>query len=366
MGRVCPNLLLLRALYASAACAIVVLTVSTPASAGRERTYYIAADEVVWNYVPGGFNRITGKKLPRLQPHDIGTKYVKAVYHEYTDGTFGTLKPRATNMAHMGILGPVIRAEVGDTIVVVFRNNVRFPLSFHVHGLKYEKASEGAPYVDGVMHGIDGNRVAPGKAFTYHFDVPARAGPAAMDGSSVLWMYHSHVDELQDVPTGLIGPIVVSAPGTTREDGTPKDVDREFFVLFADTEESRSLYFKANLAKFVKNPKAAAADRAAVARTEMFSINGYSYGTLPMPTMRVGDRVRWYVMGSMSDFDFHAPHWHGETIVSNAMRSDTMSIGPMGMQIADMVPDNPGTWLFHCHVMSHLQFGMVARFRVDP
>jgi hephaestin len=30
-----------------------------------------------------------------------------------------------------------------------------------------------------------------------------------------------------------------------------------------------------------------------------------------------------------------------------------------------MVPDNPGTWLFHCHVNDHILAGMLSRYRVD-
>jgi manganese oxidase len=30
-----------------------------------------------------------------------------------------------------------------------------------------------------------------------------------------------------------------------------------------------------------------------------------------------------------------------------------------------MVADNPGTWLFHCHVEPHLTAGMVTRFKVE-
>jgi hypothetical protein len=48
---------------------------------------------------------------------------------------------------------------------------------------------------------------------TYVWPVPVRAGPAAMDGSSILWMYHSHTDEVKDTNTGLIGPIVITKRG---------------------------------------------------------------------------------------------------------------------------------------------------------
>ena len=37
--------------------------------------------------------------------------------------------------AHMGILGPVIRAQVGERIRVVFKNKARFPFSMHPHGV---------------------------------------------------------------------------------------------------------------------------------------------------------------------------------------------------------------------------------------
>jgi FtsP/CotA-like multicopper oxidase with cupredoxin domain len=30
-----------------------------------------------------------------------------------------------------------------------------------------------------------------------------------------------------------------------------------------------------------------------------------------------------------------------------------------------MVPDNPGVWMFHCHVAPHLDAGMQALFTVS-
>jgi len=34
--------------------------------------------------------------------------------------------------------------------------------------------------------------------------------------------------------------------------------------------------------------------------------------------------------------------------------------------VADMVPDNPGVWLFHCHMNGHFGGGMYTRFTVLP
>jgi hypothetical protein len=75
--------------------------------------------------------------FPNMRPTASAAPICKAVFREYTDDTFRTLKPRPPELAHMGLLGPVIRAEVGDTIKVVFRNNATFPFSLHPHGVAY-------------------------------------------------------------------------------------------------------------------------------------------------------------------------------------------------------------------------------------
>jgi manganese oxidase len=34
------------------------------------------------------------------------------------------------------------------------------------------------------------------------------------------------------------------------------------------------------------------------------------------------------------------------------------------MKTVDMVPDNPGIWLFHCHISDHMEGGMSAFYQV--
>ena len=50
--------------------------------------------------------------------------------------------------------GPVIRAEVGDTILVIFYNRASQPFSIQPHGVFYEKDSEGTVYNDGEQAGF--------------------------------------------------------------------------------------------------------------------------------------------------------------------------------------------------------------------
>ena len=49
----------------------------------------------------------------------------------------------------LGYLGPTLRAKVGDTIKIVFKNMCGFTTSLHPHGVLYAKDSEGAAYNDG-------------------------------------------------------------------------------------------------------------------------------------------------------------------------------------------------------------------------
>jgi hephaestin len=345
---------------------LLIIALARPSQA-RVRTYYIAANEVLWNYVPSGMDQITNEPLPPLQPLQLGWSFHKAIYQEYTDATFAHLKRRPASAAYLGILGPVIHAEVGDTVVIVFKNNTRLPLSIHAHGVQYTKSSEGAPYEDGLPNADKpGNSVAPGRSFRYVYEVPARAGPGPGDGSSVVWMYHSHVDEVNDVNTGPMGPLVVTARGMAKPDGSPKDVDQEVFALFAEFDESSSRYLAENIADPQTNPRHRKPVGPALPDDEIYTINGLAFGNMPMPVIHLGQHVRWYLMATMSDFDFHTPHWHGNTVTVDGMRTDLVTLNPMSMLVADMIPDNPGTWLFHCHVNVHLNNGMVARYKVLP
>ncbi len=181
---------------------------------GHTITYYVAADEVDWDYAPSGIDKVregpfTGVAADGLIASDgrIGRVYRKAIYREYSDASFQKLKPRTSAWEHLGILGPVLRAQVGDTIKVVFRNNGSNPYSVHPHGVFYNKDSEGAGSSDGTSGGDKADdAVMPGKQHTYTWPVPERAGPAMGDPSSILWMYHSHVNEAGDVNEDLLVP----------------------------------------------------------------------------------------------------------------------------------------------------------------
>lgn len=351
---------------------------SADAGPGRTRTYFIAADEVDWDYAPSGSDLIHGTRYHfqddpaskgTLNPND--TVYRKALFREYTDERFEHLKPRSEAWAHLGILGPLIRAEVGDTIRVVFRNNASRSYSVHPHGVFYLKDSEGAGYQDGTTaHDKKDDAVAPGETYTYVWRVPERAGPTDAEGSTAFWVYHSHVDEGRDINSGLIGPMIVTRRGMARADGSPTDVDREFVAQYGLFDEHLSWYWDVNLKRHYADPRDYDGSNQAIHDFHHFyTINGYVDANGPRMTMRQGERVRWYLFANPNEqegIDLHTPHWHGETAVAGHMRTDMIMLTPMASAVADMVPDNVGTWLFHCHMPGHFDAGMRTVFQVLP
>jgi len=372
-------------------CLVAASDSSSARHAGQIRQYYIAADEVDWDYMPTGKDQMMpgmaaqgyAKFYLTRGPHLIGRVYRKAIYREYTDATFKHLKPRGADQAYLGTLGPIIHAEVGDTIQITFKNNGTHPYSMHPHGVFYEKASEGSLYADGVADGTKGGDVViPGHTFNYVWQVPERAGPGKSDPNSIVWLYHSHVNERKDVNSGLIGALVITRRGMARPDGTPKDVDHEFVDLFMMFDENQSWFIDYNVKKFTTDP--AHVDLAELVPKDdeghfdfflghgigpqnfRYSINGYQYANMPMMVMKKGEHVRWYLITLGEGFNFHTPHWHGNTVTVNGTRTDVVAISPAQMTTADMVPDDPGTWLFHCHVSDHMDAGMVGRYQVVP
>lgn len=349
---------------------VLVAFISNPVLAEPlDRVYWIAADEVVWDYAPSfPINPMSDKGFTADQrvfvEQGIGRRYLKSVYREYTEG-FGALKQRGSKEEHLGILGPVIRASVGDKIIVHFKNNTRFPASIHPHGVLYTSAHEGAAHSpkEEDSHLKPNGVVAPGGEHTYFWDVPERSGPGKNDPSSIVWIYHSHRDEPADTNAGLIGPIIITKEGYGNPDRIPTDVDREFISLFTVFDENASPYLNTNLSTC--NGTCDPEDEEFQESNLMHSINGLVYSNNQGYVMRKGERVRWYIMGMGTEVDLHTPHWHGATLLHNGNRLDVTEVLPAATKTLDMNPDVQGVWMYHCHVNDHISAGMVTIYTVE-
>lgn len=234
----------------------------------------------------------------------------------------------------------------------------------HPHGVFYSKESEGAKYPDGVLP--VGDSVAPGDRYTYTWPVPGRSGPGPGDWSSVVWTYHSHVDETKGTNSGLIGAIVVTAKGFAYPNGRPKNVDSERFLFYSIFNENNSLYLKENMELFLgEYNEDLLQDPDFEESNLMHSINGYLYGNINF-TVNLNERVRWYVFAMGSEQDLHSSHWHGNSLLSNRnYRTSSTIIVPATVSVLDMIPDNPGNWMVECHVNDHTLGGMTSIYTVN-
>ncbi len=361
-------------LYASAVIAAMLLILSYAPSTRADtpakiRDYYIAAEEVDWNFAPAGKDLAMGMNFNEEQeifvkatPRTIGSVFHMARYFAYKDKDF---KIRDTNVdPSNGILGPILHAEVGDRIIVHFLNRTSVPVSVHPHGVLYNKASEGSMTNDETsMAEMEDDALPPNHFHTYVWDVPDSAGPGPADPSSIVWLYHSHVDEIRDTNSGLFGAMVITAKGMANADGTPKDVDHEVFTFFGILDQNQSLFLPRMVAKLKIKPSEQDHEDFEESNKK-HSMNGYIFGNQPMPQMKMGERVRWYVFSLGTETDLHTPHWHGNTVLVRGHREDVVELMPATTVVADMVPMNPGIWMYHCHVNDHIAAGMMGRYQV--
>lgn len=121
-------------------------------------TYYCLLMEANWYMSPSPGNIFVDKGENR-----IGSRYKKVVYREYTDDSFSVQKKRQPNQQHLGIIGelscslchfyftmkrlnktwvlfspvgPIIKAEVGEQVVITFKNKASRPYSITAHGVR--------------------------------------------------------------------------------------------------------------------------------------------------------------------------------------------------------------------------------------
>lgn len=329
-----------------------LLTLATTPANAAVREYWIAAEKVDWNYAPSGKNLMyPDQGLGIWGRHLVYKKYR---YFAYTDGTYKTRVPQP---AHMGILGPQLEAVEGDTLKVHFLNRADKPLTMHPHGVHYDEANEGADKKG------PGGFVKPGQSFTYTWDADAHAAPGPADPSSIVWLYHSHVDSVTEVYDGLIGTIIVTKKGMARSDNDPrpKDIDVAFTTLFMVFDENgRQKVYPGG-----KKPKLPRIGHEEEEESNLkHTINGYIFANMPGLEMKKGQRVRWYLVAMGSEVDLHTAHWHGQTVLEHGRRTDVVELLPASMKTVDMEAVNPGHWMYHCHVADHITAGMYTHWMV--
>lgn len=338
---------------------------------GTERHFYIAAEEMMWDYAPSGMNYMENVTLTKPESDSepffskeggkLGGKYMKARYVQYTDQTFTSKTHIVGSDEHLGILGPVIRAETGDVIIVTFLNKARRNYSIQPHGLHYEKVYEGAMYADGSQKAP----VGPGQKFTYRWRVIE--GPSADDPPCISYLYYSAVDPVRDTNSGLFGPIQVCKKGVLDRSGHQhaEKIQHEFFLLFSVMDENESWYLEDNIAMF-GSPNVDRDKDEFQESNKMHAVNGFMYGNLPGLDLCNGEHVVWHTLGLGTELDIHGIYFQGNMFQRNGMNRDTLSIFPHTSVTVNMTPDNNGMFEVSCQTADHFHAGMRQHYTVKP
>ncbi|XP_078514443.1 coagulation factor V [Lissotriton helveticus] len=329
---------------------------------GKKRIFYIAAEEIVWDYT-GLKKSSLGNERARSDPNF--SLYKKVIFRRYTDSTFKRPETQGEYEEHLGILGPVIRAEVDDVIQVHFKNLASRPYSVHAHGVSYEKASEGRGYEDESPEWLrKDDAVKPGDTHTYLWYPTWRSGPEANGAACKTWAYYSAVNMEKDIHSGLIGPLLICRNGTLDKfDNRPLDA-REFILLFMTFDEEKSWYFE----RKSKNTCTETAVEAADAQKchKFHAINGIIYNLQGLK-MYTNELVRWHLLNMGGPKDIHVVHFHGQTFIEKQNHESQHSAYPLlpgAFASLKMRPSKAGTWLLDTEVGEFQQAGMQASFLI--
>lgn len=227
--------------------------------------------------------------------------------------------------------GPVIEVVQGDRIRLVVTNELPEDTVVHCHGfelpIQYDGSSE-----------LVQNMIRPGKSFVYEFDVHEEG----------TFFYHSHVP-MQEA-FGMVGWIIVHP----KKAWSPP-VDRDFGLIFQN--------FFIDATRTV--PDSWRMD------WNWHTINGRSGPYTTPLVVKHGERVRIRIM-NFSSMQHHPIHLHGHTFWitghegARAPKSawvprNTELIGIAQATDFEFIANNPGDWMFHCHMVHHMMNHMVRQ-----
>lgn len=234
--------------------------------------------------------------------------------------------------------GPEMYVEVGDKVEIVLTNELPMGTDMHLHGVNIPNQSDGvAPLTQDL--------VMPGETFTYSFTADEVA----------VAMYHAHHHAQMTVPNGLLGMFYVGQvpiPRGRTIGGQP---------VPEDVEISQELAMVVNDAGNIG-----------------YALNGKSF---PATAPIVGTQGDWILLHYANEgTQIHPMHLHqmDQIVVAKdgypldePYAVDTLNVAPGERYSVLIEMENPGTWVWHCHILPHVEsdegmFGMVTAMVVEP
>uniref|UniRef100_A0A8C0H708 Plastocyanin-like domain-containing protein n=1 Tax=Chelonoidis abingdonii TaxID=106734 RepID=A0A8C0H708_CHEAB len=291
-------------------------------------THYIAAEEVDWDYAPITPTYLDSQFL-EAGPQRIGSKYKKVMFVEYEDGTFK--KRKVSDQRDTGILGPVLKGEVGDQFLIVFKNLASRPYNIYPHGLT--SISSYHPDIP----------IDPGQSFKYSWKLTTEDGPAGSDPRCLTRFYYSSINPVRDTASGLIGPLLICSKESMDQRGNQVSSFLSEFVLFSVFDENHSWYLAENIQRFCTdaatvNPQ----DPDFYASNVIHSINGYVFDNLHLK-LCLHQVVYWYVLSVGAQTDFLSVFFSGNTFKHNMVFKDTLTLFPLSGETVFMSMEKPDT-----------------------
>lgn len=227
--------------------------------------------------------------------------------------------------------GPTIEVTQGDRIRIIVHNELPEETTVHWHGFELPVQYDGS-------HTLTQNPIKPGNSFAYEFDIHEEG----------TFFYHTHV-AMQEA-FGMVGFIIVHP----RKVWDPP-VDRDFGLIFQN---------------FFIEPSQTIADSWRM-DWNWHTINGRSGPYTTPLVVKHGERVRIRIM-DFSPMQHHPVHIHGHTFwitghegaripKSAWVPRNTELIGIAQATDFELVANNPGDWMFHCHMVHHMMNHMTQQ-----
>ncbi len=243
------------------------------------------------------------------------------------------MKGRSVNVwgYNGSMIGPTLEAIEGETVRIIFTNNLSEPTTVHFHGIELPIEMDGVP-------GFSQYPVQPGGTFTYEF-------PLKQSGT---YFYHSHFMAAKQVGLGLMGFFIIHP-----KNPTPAQLVDHDYAYFLHTWKI--------------NPGSSIPNTLEMSDFNYFTMNGrvgngIKGWQLPPMKAKVGDRVRIRVTNlSMLS---HPVHLHGHTFVvtdwgggflpeHQQIKANTINVSSAEVRVLEFTARAPGRWMFHCHFSHH-------------
>ncbi len=252
--------------------------------------------------------------------------------------------------------GPTLTGTVGEKLKINVKNNLPHVHSVHTHLSNYPVEMDGSQ-INTITGKGAGAMIPPGGSYSYEFEL-TDAG---------LFFYHDHSADgghsiAANIAQGLYGAIIVKAPDE------PAVRDEVIFMgeIGFDTEGD-------NIPPYIMNGRGIPGGEHTLEKIfieQGFDAVAAQLGkTVPTISAQVGEVMRVHVI-NIGDA-VHSFHAHSVSHISvgelqgRKWTANTLPLLPGTADTLQFTFTNPGLWLFHCHVVSHADAGMIGIFNID-